>query len=320
MRPGNISNHKSFKPKRDWFQGRRRHHSNFGAFGKSAMLPPPAPTAGGPAGAIALTDAYNKKTKNYYMQDPKCGIGERMIMCDERTHISAGCKVSECCDATNYLGFCVPDCGPNAPLECDDDADYIEFPEKKWANCEQVIAAFASKGIPGKFAEKFCDEEDILTIAEIKQAKETTARGEAEVQTAKVLAACGPRPRKVCQPNTSLQCFNNRWVCARAQAGASGLVTAPAAKAKPPCQPRACGTPPHNVTCRVPGHGMKPPICHCGKWVCPTGPIMAERAAQKKAGMLAGLPDFGKNKVLYALVAAGVGTALVILLRSKGII
>jgi hypothetical protein len=76
---------------------------------------------------------------------------------------------TECCDVLHASGpypfigpVCYSECDhPDTPTECDDDPDYLEFPEKVYKTCPEVKAAFKAAGIPDSFANAYCEDEDI---------------------------------------------------------------------------------------------------------------------------------------------------------------
>jgi len=196
MRPGYLFGEQSYSPKHFGFIDK------ITGGGKSAFEPPPAPPPGAPPQPTTpLAHAYNKVTKAFYKQDNSCPEGERMQMCNDSTHQPVGgCgPVPECCDIIFGPPFCMQDCGPPTPTgECDDDPNYVEFPEGPFRSCDQAKAAFAAKGIPVGFAQAICDDEDLPTAAQAAKIRATA--------TARRPAGSSPRNSKGgCQSETQLE-------------------------------------------------------------------------------------------------------------------
>lgn len=325
MRPGYLNGYQPLVPKSFGLGG-----------GKSDFEPPPAPPPG--AETVALTNAYDKKTGKFYMQNIKCPEGEKMATCSESTHEPvAGCKVSECCDVVFGPPFCVTDCDPDAPTgECDDDPNYVEFPEGTWASCNDVIAAFKSKGIPEGFAKAYCEEEGVGTSASTQTAQTT----QAPAQTAQPQTVAPAKPQVVrpplsiaytgscpkthfkatdalgdfCKPCSPGQLFYGGKCQPKPPACACNLkrIGDPDfGKCPPP--PKGCGPPPKAQKCNVPGYGPTNPVCKCGKWQCPTNKdlLIAKWKRQGKAipkgiAGFGGLSDYKKPLIGLGLLGAAI--------------
>ena len=99
-KPGYLAGVNSFVPKatmRSRFSGYRARARTLGAFGKGDFIPPPLPPGASPK-SVLLKSAYNKKTKDYYYQDPRCEEGDRTWKCkDKIINHPSGCKFNECC-------------------------------------------------------------------------------------------------------------------------------------------------------------------------------------------------------------------------------
>ena len=149
MRPGYLAGYRAMIPKRYGFAG-----------GKADIdLPPKPPPPGQKAVPYKIEHAYDKQSKNYYMQDPRCEEGDRQQPCEKVKKKVSGCNTNACCDIVAGPPFCLPDCDPPGTLtECDTDPNYVAFPEKDWKTCDEVKKGFRASGIPEKFALPICKE------------------------------------------------------------------------------------------------------------------------------------------------------------------
>jgi hypothetical protein len=280
MRPGYLNGYQSLVPKHFGFIDKIMG----GGGGKSSYEPPPgAPTPGSQGETRSLTDAYDKETKKYYVQNSKCEVGDKAVMCSQTFHSPQGCKVSECCDVILGPPFCIQDCGPDVFVECDEDPNYVEFPEpaagRRWSHCGQVVAAFAAKGIPAGFAQAVCDDEDLPANA--AEAAVVLAKAKAKrpfgwsARNAK--GECPPSHRPVrdaggnyCAPCPQGQLWN-KVACQQAPPPCECSLPrtgGPFGKC-PPVPPSVCGPAPQHQKCTVKGWGLANPVCKCNKWMCP---------------------------------------------------
>jgi len=97
-----------------------------GFFGKGAFVPPPGPP-GSPSMPRLVTDAVNRQTGRFYMQDPRCGSGMKM------TPYNTPCVGADCDPGERDVGD-----------ECDDDPAYKELPPppaQGFFSCEAWVAA-----------------------------------------------------------------------------------------------------------------------------------------------------------------------------------
>jgi hypothetical protein len=138
-RPGYLAGYEGMVPRKI------RQRIGFSYFGgKGTYAPPPAPP---PKQVKTLTEAIDKKTNKYYVQDTRCPEGEKMT------------EVREPCQGA--------DCDPgeiDVYNECRDDPNYLEFPEPTagdWQYCQDVKNVFRQRGIPASFAMDFCKKEGL---------------------------------------------------------------------------------------------------------------------------------------------------------------
>jgi len=276
-RPGYLSGFESFTPR----AAKRSRLSGFrtlGAFGKGFVAPPPPPSGAAP-GAVSLTSAYNVNTNQYYVQDPRCPEGESEQ--DDK------CSGDDCCDIVGTARDCDPE-GTIYGKACNDDPSYREFPEDTWTTCEQLKAAFHQAGIPEKFAQDICKEDDIPTQAEFEAEQRNQATYAQPQQQQAPTKKAAPKPS--CPPGKIPSGSGCAYPpCPTGQVRKGPICEYPPCppnhkregpKCLPPCPQSPCNRPPpQNAKCRVPGYGYKNLICktvgHGTKcrtdWMCPNG-------------------------------------------------
>ena len=155
------------------------------AGGKSDYEPPPAPPPGVNLPPKKLTHAYNKKTQDYYLQDQRCSEGERTWKCSEKkSKTEVGCEVNECCELAFQSGspfgpVCIIDpeeCDhPDTPTECDDDPDYVAFPEGNYKSCQEAQNALRAAGVPQKLISDYCNIQPAAKTAAISKKRSAVA-------------------------------------------------------------------------------------------------------------------------------------------------
>jgi len=294
-RPGYLSGFDGFKPRR----------SNLGGGKSDFDLPPGPPPPGSAPSAVRVTDAYNKKTGDFYYQDPTCSEGQRKWKCNDKlvdpSEVQGCTNITECCDFIMGPPFCLVDpesCEHPDTLteECDDDPDYVAFPEGPFTSCAQATQAFKAAGVPDKLIQAYCDEEGLTESAQPQASMQQQRQPKAS--SAAAPPPPPPPPPKPLPPP-----------CPCADYGPQYNRKDPYG----PCPniPASCGAgPPPGQKCSVPGYGLQDPVCKCGAWRCPTtrDMLMRMKPAAKPAGGFGALDKSKMVPILVGIVAlAGLG-------------
>lgn len=181
-RPGHLAGLEGMTPRARRFSGTS---FTLGAFGKGFIAPPPSAPPGSPSGGSPLPRAIDKRTRQPYIQDPKCPEGEIT-----QTK-GVPCAGDECCDG----GDCDPPGTIYQEADCYDDPNYEEAAPALTQNTQQAPSQpqqiSTQPALPQKSEEEKAKEE---AEAAALQAKLMALEAEHEMIESTVTAPYQPPP------------------------------------------------------------------------------------------------------------------------------